>query len=118
MIEFTPNQTANQLACNLKQIIRLFSRALFVVHTILMDMEFDKVVPYIPVVVINTSAASEHVAEVKRHISLYGSHAFQKNSKHHDYQLGAFLFFWLNATPVKPGITSIYSPRKINTIKR
>ena len=29
-------------------------------------MEFNKVIPEIPVVVINTSAASEHVAEIER----------------------------------------------------
>ena len=37
------------------------------VHTILRDMEFNKVIPEIPEVTINTIAALEHVAEVKRH---------------------------------------------------
>ena len=57
---------ANQLASNLKRIISLYSRAGFTIQTILMNMEFNKVIPEIPEVVINTSAASEHVAEVKR----------------------------------------------------
>ena len=33
-----------------------------------MNMEFDKVIPKIPEVAINTSAVSEHVAEIKQHI--------------------------------------------------
>ena len=64
--EFMPNQTATQLANNLKRIISLYSRAGFIIQTILMDMEFDKVVPEIPEVVVNTSAATKHVAEVER----------------------------------------------------
>ena len=68
MAEFTPNQMTNQLACKLKRIISLYSRAGFTIQTILMDMEFNEVIPEIPEVIINTSAASEHVAEVKRRI--------------------------------------------------
>ena len=66
MVKFMPNQTATQLACKLKRIISLYSTAGFIIQTILLEMEFDKVVPGIAEVVINTSAASEHVAEVKR----------------------------------------------------
>ena len=58
----------NQLACNLRPIIKLCSRTGFVLQTILMDIEFDKVIPEIPKVSINTSVASEHVAEIERHI--------------------------------------------------
>ena len=43
----------------------VYARAGFVVQTLLMDMEFNKVIPELPEVVINTSAASEHVAEVE-----------------------------------------------------
>ena len=39
--EFMPNQTGSQIATNLKRIISLYSRASFIVQTILMDMEFD-----------------------------------------------------------------------------
>ena len=60
--------TAYQLACNLKRIISLYSRAGFTIQTILMDMECDKVTPEIPKVGINASAASEHVAEVESRI--------------------------------------------------
>ena len=79
--EFTPNRKANQLASNLKRIIGLYSRAGFVIQTILMDMEFNKVIPELPEVNINTSAASEHVAEVERHIRIIKErcrHAYQQ----------------------------------------
>ena len=59
---------ANQLACHLKRIICLYSRAGFVIQAILMNMEFDKVIPGILKIVINTNAASEHDAVVERHI--------------------------------------------------
>ena len=64
--KFIPNQTATQLAHNLKRIICIYSRAGSIIQTILMDIEFDKVVSEIPEVVVDISAASEHVAEVKR----------------------------------------------------
>ena len=62
--EFTSNQTETQLAHIKKRLISLYSRACFIIQTIHMDMELDKVVPEIPDVVVITSAASEHVAEV------------------------------------------------------
>ena len=40
------------------------------IQTILMDMEFNKVIPEITKVNINTSATSEHVAELERCIRL------------------------------------------------
>ena len=70
MAKFMPNRTATQLAHNLKRIISLYSRAGFIIQTIFMDMEFNKAVPEIPEVMVNTSAASKHVAEVKREIRL------------------------------------------------
>ena len=59
---------AKQFASNLTKIITLYSRAGFVIQTILMDMEFNKVAPELPDVIINTSTAPEHVAEVERSI--------------------------------------------------
>ena len=67
-VDFTPTQMAKQLAYNLTKVLQLHSRAGFSVQTILIDMEFDKLVAEMPSIVINTSAAREHVAEVKRRI--------------------------------------------------
>ena len=68
MAEFMPNQTANKLASNLKRIISLYSNAGFTIQTILMDMEFNEVIPEIPKMDNNTSATLEHAAEVERRI--------------------------------------------------
>ena len=46
--EFTPTHTETQLVCNLKRFVTLCVRAGFVVQTILMDMEFNKVVMELP----------------------------------------------------------------------
>ncbi|KAL7525935.1 hypothetical protein ACHAWF_001573 [Thalassiosira exigua] len=67
--EHVPRRTAKQLSKSLKRVIRLYNRGGFAVQTILMDMEFDKVTPYLEGdVVVNTSAAHEHVAEIERKI--------------------------------------------------
>ena len=89
---------AKQLACNLRRIIILYSRAGFVIQTILMDMDFNKVAPELPKVIINMSAASEHVAEVGRTIrvvkkmqGIYVSNAIQNITKHHDDKFSSLL---------------------------
>ena len=68
IMEFTPTRMVSQLAYTLKRILYLYAGAGFVIQTILVHMKFDKVIPEIPEVAINTSAASEHVAEVEHHI--------------------------------------------------
>ena len=99
MAKFTSNQAATQLAHNLKRIISLYSRAGFIIQTSLMDMEFDKVVPEIPEVVINTSTASEHVAEVKRCIRVIKERCqscpFKKIPNIMMINLVHFCVFWL-----------------------
>ena len=56
---------AKQLACNLTKVKQLYSRAGFIVPTILMCIEFEKVIPEMPNVVIDTSAAREYQGEVE-----------------------------------------------------
>ena len=56
--------TGKQFACNFERIIQLYSRLGSVVQTMWMDTEFNKVVPEVPGIVINTSVAKEHVVEV------------------------------------------------------
>ena len=115
------NQAATQFACNLKRNISLYSSAGFIIQTILVDMEFDKFVPEIPDVVVNTSAASEHVAEVERQIRVVKERCqaclavmpFKKIPNIMTMNLVHFCVFWLNATPVKTGISPVYSPRKL-----
>ena len=85
-----------------------------------MDMEFYKVVPEIPEVVVNTSAASGHVAEVKRQIRVIKERCwaflavmpFKKIPIIMTISLVHFCVFWLNATPAKSWISLIYGPRR------
>jgi hypothetical protein len=44
----------------------LYSRGGFQVGTILMDNEFEKLRNLVPIIVINTTAAREHIPEVER----------------------------------------------------
>ena len=77
-----------------------------------MNMEYDKVVPELPDVVINTSAASEHVAEVERQIRVIKERCqaclavmpFKKITNIMTISLVDFCVLWLNVTPVKTRI--------------
>jgi hypothetical protein len=68
MIEYLPLQTVNRLLHTLDRVVQIYSKAGFVVQTALMDMEFEKLRDKMPRVVINTTAAREHVGEIERKI--------------------------------------------------
>ncbi len=68
--EHTPSRTAKQLAAGIRCIMDLYSRGRFQVGTVLMDKKFEKPRVLIPILVMNTTAAKEHVPEVERHIHL------------------------------------------------
>ena len=57
---------AKQLGSLLTKVVNLYARGGFTVCTILMDQEFDKVTDLLPNVEVNTTAACEHIAEIKR----------------------------------------------------
>ena len=63
--EFTPSQTAKQLAAGITQMIALYARGGFQVGMVLMDNEFEKLRNLVPILAINTTAAKEHVLEVE-----------------------------------------------------
>ena len=56
-IEYLPSQTAKHLALTLERVIKFYTRGGFVVRTMMMDMEFEKLVDLLPNVTINTTAA-------------------------------------------------------------
>jgi hypothetical protein len=61
--EHVPTRTAKQRSKSLKRIIQLYSLGGMIVQTILMEMELDKTVKLLMGnVVVNMSAAREHVA--------------------------------------------------------
>ena len=67
-IEWLLNRMGKQLADNIKKVLQLYYKAGFIIQTILMDMEFDKQMPLLPMVNINTNVPNEHVAEVEQQI--------------------------------------------------
>ena len=68
--EHVHNRKAKQPNSFLKKIINLYARGGFTVRTIMMDMEFEKVKDQqgMDLVDVNTTAAREHVGEIKRGI--------------------------------------------------
>ncbi len=67
-IEYLPSCTANRLIHTLDCIVQIYCKAGFVVQTALMDMEFKKLKDKMPNMVINTTAAREHMGEIERKI--------------------------------------------------
>lgn len=61
---------ATVIGDKLTRVLRLYGRAGFVVQTALMDREFVAVADKCPTLLINTTAANEHVPEIERAIRL------------------------------------------------
>ena len=69
-VEHVPTRTRAQLAKSLMKIVKLYARGGFVIHLVLMDMEFETIKDKVGLVEVNTTAAREHVGEIERHIRL------------------------------------------------
>jgi hypothetical protein len=61
----TPSRTAKNLAVGIKRVMAIYSRWFFCVGTILMDNEFEKLRDLVPKIVVNTTAAKEHMPDVE-----------------------------------------------------
>jgi hypothetical protein len=68
MAEHVPVRTATNLSKHIKRVFEVYKRAGFIVRTILMDGEFEKIKPLLPTVECNTTAAKEHVSKAERTI--------------------------------------------------
>ncbi len=64
-MEHIPNQTLSQLKQPLTCVIQLHGRVGFVAQTILVNGQFERLKGHLSNVVMNTTANSEHVREVK-----------------------------------------------------
>ena len=86
-----------------------------------MDGEFEKVKAQMDSIVCNTTSAKEHVAEAERGIctvkersrGIRSTLPFSHFPKRVKIELIYFVAFWLNALPVKSGISRKFSPREI-----
>ena len=119
--EHLPTRTAASISMHLKRVLMVYGRAGFRVRTILMDGEFEKIKPLMPTVECNTTAAKEHVSEAERTIrtikertrGLLGTLPFSNIPKRMKIEFVYFMVLWLNAFPVRTGISTTYSPREL-----
>ncbi|KAL7461401.1 hypothetical protein ACHAXS_001822 [Conticribra weissflogii] len=122
-VEHMPLQTTSQLKQSLARVIQLYARAGFVVQTILVDGQFEPLKNHLLNVVVNTTAASEHVGDVERCLRVIKERAravvsglpYQRLPKRILIELINFVVLWLNAFPAKNRIARNMSPRKIIT---
>jgi hypothetical protein len=119
--EHVPVRTATSLSKHLKQVLEVYGHAGFVVMTILMDGEFEKIKSLMPTVECNTTAAKEHVSEAERTIrmakerihGLLATLPFSHVPKQMKIEFVYFVILWLNAFLVKSGISQTISLQKL-----
>ena len=126
-VEYLPRRTAKYIGHKLARVLNFYRRAGFIVQVALMDMEFERVQTECPSLPINTCAANEHVPEIERAIRLVKERArgvfntlpFTKGiPRLMMIELIYFSVMWINAFPVRSGISSKYSPRELVTRHR
>jgi hypothetical protein len=101
--------------------MKVYTRGGFVVQTMMMDMEFEKLVDLLPNVTVNTMAAREHVGEIERKIRVIKERArgtmntlpYPQLPRLMTIKLMHFCVMWMNAFPVKSGISEKWSPREL-----
>jgi len=119
--EHTLVRTAKALVKHIEHVLQVYRRAGFIVRTILMDGEFEKIKDVLPTVECNTTAAKEHVSEAERTIrtvkertrGLVCTLPFTHIPRRMKIEFVYFMVFWLNAFPVKTGISGVYPPREL-----
>ena len=121
-IEHAPSpRTATSLGSLLQRIVRVYARAGFTVQSILMDNEFEKVRDHVPMLDVNTTAASEHVGDIERRVRLIKERArgivctlpYTRLPRIMLIHLMHFITMWLNNFPVTNGVSADFSPREI-----
>jgi len=120
-VEHVQVRMATSLSKHLTCVLQVYERAGFKVRTILMDGDFEKVRDVMPCVECNTTAAKEYVSKAERTIrtikertrGLLGTLPFQHLPRRMKIEFIYFMVLWLNAFPVKNGISSMFSPREL-----
>jgi len=118
--EHVPVRTPS-LSKHLKRVLEVYGRAGFVVRTVLMDGDFEKIKSLMPSVECNTTAAKKHVSEAERTIrtvkervrGVLATLPFSHIPKRMKIEFIYFVILWLNAFPVKSGISQTISPREL-----
>jgi hypothetical protein len=120
-VEHVPIRTAKSLAKHIDRVVNVYARAGFTVRTILMDGEFEKMKDLVPQLECNTTATKEHVSEAEQGIrtikertrGLITTLPFEHIPRQIEIEFIYFCIQWLNAFPVKSGISSTHSPREL-----
>ena len=73
-VEFLPSRTAEQLRSSITKVIYIYRRGGYMVRTCLMVMEFEPLVNCIDEVIVNTTAAREHVEDIEPMIRVMKEH--------------------------------------------
>ena len=86
-----------------------------------MDGEFEKLKPLMPSIECNTTAAKEHMSEAEQTIrtlneqmrGLLATLPFTHIPKRMKIEFIYFMVLWINAFPVKSGISQTFLPREL-----
>jgi hypothetical protein len=120
-IEHVPHHTAAKLGHLLQHIINVYARAGFTVQTILMDNDFEKVKDQVPLAVLNTPAAAEHIGEIERCIRVIKERSrgiictlpYTRLPQQMLIHLLHYIVMWLNNFPVSSRVSNRFSPREL-----
>jgi hypothetical protein len=115
-----PTLTETQLSKSLTKIVKLYAQPGYNVCVIMMDQEFDKVEEVCNTVEINTTAAREHVGEIKRYIhtikdrgrAIVSDLPYKILPRQVTIHLIYFAVLMLNSVPAAARVSDKYSPRK------
>jgi hypothetical protein len=118
MTEHVLVRMALSLSKHLKRVLEVYGRAGFRVRTILMDRGFKKIKPFMPTVECNMTAAKKHVSKAEQRIQtvkertrgLLATLPFMHMPKQMKIEFVYFMVLWMNAFPVKLGISHTFSP--------
>jgi hypothetical protein len=64
-IEYLPSRTAKRLVNTLRRVFRIYRTGGYAIQMTLMDIDFEKLKPMLPEIVLNTTAAREHEGMVE-----------------------------------------------------
>ena len=108
-----PSQTAKHLSAGINRVVELYQRGRKTVGTVLMDNEFEPLPTSVPNLVVNTTAAKEHVPEIERRICLINKRVrgilntlpfWRRIPRCILVELIYHVALWLNAFPMKSGV--------------
>jgi hypothetical protein len=111
-IKYLPSRTAKHLVLTLQRVFRIYGTAGFVIQVAKMDMEFEKLGDMLLNVTLDTTAAREHVGEIKRKIKVIKERGrgtinmlpCETMPKITVIELMHFCVMWMNSFPVRSGV--------------